>query len=151
MKKTDCLNEADLILHYYGELPADGEQARHLRDCPSCALQITRLQSDLARLPGLAHEPDHAAGTRMAARVTEQRHRRRRSWLPALGASAVAATALVVSIANWSPQQDPVQKATLHSGDLALMDYNEDLPDIDFLEDLELLKTLDLLSQIEGV
>lgn len=151
MKKTGCLHETDLILHYYGELPADGEQARHLRDCPGCALQMTSLRNDLARLPSLADEVDHSAGTRMAARVSEQLRARRSYRWPLLGGAAVATVALVVTLAGGPPAPEAPHTARLTPANGALLDLNEALPEIDFLEDLELLKELDLLSRIEGV
>ncbi|MDH3454610.1 MAG: hypothetical protein OEL80_05630, partial [Desulfuromonadales bacterium] len=89
MKHNHCLNEPDLILHYYGELAANHEQARHLADCRLCAERLAALSHDLARLPGLSLEADLAAGPRMAARVSERLATRRSNWLPALGASTV--------------------------------------------------------------
>ncbi|MGK2907031.1 MAG: anti-sigma factor family protein [Desulfuromonadales bacterium] len=151
MKNTNCLNEQDLTLHYYGELPAHPEQARHLADCLLCRKRFSALGHDLATLPELHHEPDSAAGTRMAARVMEQLNRPRRNWMPALGASAIAAVALVVTFTDWSPQHQQLQTVQPATQALATLNLNEDMPDIDFFEDLELLKELDLLSQIEGV
>jgi negative regulator of sigma E activity len=151
MKSNHCLSEQELVLHYYGELATNREQAHHLADCPLCGERLTALGKDLAQLPKLAQEPDPAAGIRMAARVSEQLNGKRRSWLPALGASAVAACALAVTLTLWSPQEEPLQTAQLQTPSLTTMDLNEDMPDIYFLDDLELLKELDLLSQIEGV
>jgi hypothetical protein len=151
MKNKSCLSEQDLTLHYYGELPTHGEQARHLADCMLCRKRFSALSHDMAKLPELRHEPDFAAGTRMAARVREQLNRPRRNWIPALGATAVAAIALVVTIASWSPQSHQLQSVQTANPTLATLNLNEDMPDIEFFEDLELLKELELLSQIEGV
>lgn len=151
MKSKSCLSEQELILHYYGELAANDAQTRHLADCLHCQLRRAALEHDLAKLPDLAYAPDFAAGTRMAARVSEQLHKRRNSWKPAMAASAVAAFALVVTISLWSPQGQPVQMVQSSAPPHESLSLNEDMPDIDFLEDLELLKELELLSQIEGV
>ena len=151
MKSNNCLSEQELTLHYYGELASTSEQAQHMINCPLCAKRFAALSNDLSTLPSFTHEPDFAAGTRMAARVSEQLNRRRRNWLPALGASAVAALALVVTIAVWTPQTDLVQTVQLTNSPLTTMNLNEDMPDIDFLDELELLQELELLSQIEGV
>jgi hypothetical protein len=160
-KNSHCLSEQELVLHFYGELATSGEQAHHLADCPLCAERLTALGNDLAQLPSLAQESDPAAGTRMAARVSEQLSGKRRSWLPALGASAVAACALVVTLSLWSPQEEMLQTAQLSTPSLTTSslttplftagDLNVDMPDIYFLDDLELLQELELLSQIEGV
>ena len=155
-KNSRCLSEQDLVLHFYGELSTSGKQAHHLTDCPLCAERLTVLGNDLAQLPSLTQEPDPAAGTRMAARVSEQLSGKRKSWLPALGASAVAACALVVTLAIWSPQEEPLQTAQLTTPSLTTPlfsagEFNEDMPDIYFLDDMELLQELELLSQIEGV
>lgn len=151
MKKTNCLSEQDLILSYYGEFFDNEKESHHLADCPHCTERLDALRKDLSQLPDLLHQPDPAAGTRMAARVSEQLHSRRRNWWPALGASTVAALALVATFSFWSPQTPPLQTAQLATPSLVTTNINEDMPDIDFLEDFELLQELELLSQIEGV
>ena len=149
--RRSCLSEQDLTLYYYGELSTSNEQADHLAACLICRKRLSALRHDLAKLPNLNYEPDAAAGTRMAAYVSEKLNKRRRNWLPALGVSAIATFALVITISVWSPQSQQMQivqsPAQLHE----TLSLNEDMPDIEFLEDLELLKELELLSQIEGV
>ncbi len=151
MISKNCLSEQDLTLYYYGELSASVAHADHLADCLICRKRLSALRHDLAKLPNLNYESDAAAGTRMAASVSEKLNKRHRNWIPALSASAIAVFALVISISVWSPQRQPVQSvqspAPLHDA----LSLNEDMPDIEFLEDLELLKELELLSQIEGV
>ena len=94
MNSKDCLTEQELTLHYYGEL--DASRSRHLADCQQCTEHLGALTTELAGLPRPDCTADALAGVRMAARVTEQlTNRRRRRWLPALGAGAVAALALV--------------------------------------------------------
>lgn len=151
MKSTSCLSEQDLVLHYYRELPETGERVRHLNACTSCAERFAALANDLAKLPDMPCVPDHAAGTRMAARVGERLRGRRSGWLPALGASAVAAIALLVSLALWTQQEPQVQTARLDTPAPAIVSLNEDMPDIEFLEDLDVLRELELLRQLEGV
>jgi len=151
MKNKNCLSEQDLILHFYGELPANDERLDHLADCPLCEECVSALSHDLAELPELSQEPDFAAGVRMAARVNERLNRRRRNWIPALGASAITAFALMITVFIWSPQNPRVQTTQSAPPALAIISLDEDMPEIDFLEDLELLKELELLSQIEGV
>ena len=150
MKNKFCLSDQDLILHYYEELPDKNQAVLHLSDCTDCKERFTSLSNDMSALPDMAQPLDSLAGTRMAARVTEQLNQPRRSWIPAIGASAIATCALVVSVAVWSPQQEPEQTANLTISPLTA-NLNEEMSDIDFLEDFELLKELELLSQIEGV
>jgi hypothetical protein len=151
MKNKNCLSEQDLILHYYGELPANDERVHHLADCPLCEERVSALRHDLAKLPEFSHEPDFSAGTRMAAQVTQRLNRRRRIWMPALATSLATTVAVVITLSIWSPvsQQEKTLQHTLLP--LTVASLNEDMPDIDFIEDLELLKELELLSQIEGV
>jgi len=151
MKNTNCLSEQDLILHYYNELPPESIQVRHVADCPTCTKRFATLSNELAHFPDMTFKPDHAAGTRMAARVNERLQGRRRNWLPALAASAVATIALVITIYGWSPEKQQIQTAQLANPAVTAMNFNDDMPDIDFLEDLEVLRDLDLLRQIEGV
>lgn len=151
MMSKSCLSEQDLLLYYYGEIPENTDQTRHLADCLLCREHLASLNHDLSLLPELLYEPEPAAGTRMAARVKEQLNNRRKSWAPALGVAAVAAFALILTISNWSPQSQPVQTVQSAALPYETLSLNEDMPDIDFLDDLELLKELELLSQIEGV
>jgi len=150
MKNTECLSEQDLTLHFYGELPADGDQVRHLVHCPHCTNRFAVLSEDLEHFPKLTLDPDYAAGTRMAARVSERLKAPRRKWLPAIAASTVATIALAVTIYNWEQKQE-IQTVQLTTPALSAMTLNEDMPDIEFLDDLEVLKDLELLRQIEGV
>lgn len=149
MKKIQCLSEPDLTLHYYGELHITSEQRQHLADCLLCKRRFSAVKHDLIKLPHLPHEPDSAAGTRMAARISEQLRGRRRRWMPAFGAAALATCALLITITTWSPQQKWVKTTQLKPA--TPFSLNEEMPDIDFLEDLEFLQELELLSQIEGV
>lgn len=150
MKNIDCLSEQDLTLHYYGELPAGGDQLRHLADCPHCTRRFAALSEDLEHFPKLTPDPDHTAGTRMAARVRERLTAPRRNWLPALAAATVATIALAVTMYNWE-QQPEMQTVQLAPPALSSTTFSEDNPDIVFLDDLEVLKDLELLRQIEGV
>ena len=149
MNSKDCLTEQDLTLHYYGEL--DESRRRHLTGCQRCTERLATLTAELAGLPIQDCTPDALAGARMAARVNEAlTSRRRKSWLPALGAGAAAALALVI-VFSQTPQPE-MQQVTLSLPAAATsLGPETDLTDIDFLEDIELLKELDLLTQIEGV
>ena len=149
MTNKNCLNEQDLILLYYEELPAAGKEVLHLANCLVCRQRLQALSDDLSDLPMMTQEVDSHAGTRMAARVTEQLKRPRWKWLPVIGTSAVAALAIVLTISFWNPQQELHQTAS--NGSQLTTDLDEEMPDIDFLDDLEILKELELLSQIEGV
>ncbi len=151
MKNKNCLSEQDLILHYYGELSANDVQAHHLADCLLCREHLSALSRDLANFPELPHRLDAAAGTRMAARVSERLNRRSRNWIPALGASLATAVALLITLSIWSPMSQQKKTVQYPVQPLTVASLNEDMPDIDFIEDLELLKELELLSQIEGV
>jgi len=149
MNSKDCLTEQELTLHYYNEL--DVSRSRHLAVCQCCTERLGKLSAELAGLPRPDCTPDALAGVRMAARVNETlMTRRRKRWLPVLGAGTVAAIALTITLSR-APQPEPVQ-VTLPTPEYATsMGLEEDMPDIDFLEDIELLKELELLVQIEGV
>jgi len=150
MNNKHCLSEQDLILHYYQEFSATSVETTHLTNCPECEQRLNALSTDMAALPGLPVGIDPHAATRMAARVSEQLKRPRKSWLPAIGTTAVASMALALAITFWSPQQELPQISSITTAPLA-DSLDQEMSDIDFLEDLELLKELELLSQIEGV
>ena len=151
MNNKNCLSEEELTLHYYDELSSHSEQMQHLASCSLCTKRFTNLSHDLDQLPNLTYESDFAAGTRMAARVSEQLSGRRKNLMPALGASAVASFALLIAITTWSPQSTPQQVAKITTAPVITIAFDEEMPDLDFFEDLELLQELELLSQIEGV
>ena len=150
----DCLSERDLILLHYAETPEQtsaATAAAHLLVCPDCQARKARLAADLSRILPLA-EPEPAATTRVAARVGERLSRRAaRRWLPALGAAAAATAALVITFAVRSPQNNVVQVGPATPPSIVSMNLEEELPDADFLENLELIEELELLQQIEGV
>ncbi|NJC88984.1 MAG: hypothetical protein FIB02_10735 [Desulfuromonas sp.] len=152
--KPDCLNERDLILLHYGECP-DGATpaaaADHLAACAACRARQEQLALELARIPA-AVDPEPAVATRIAARVNERLGRRSAlRWLPVLGGAAVAAAALIITFAVRSPQPELVQIQPPTTANSTAMNLEEDLPDIDFLEDLDVIEALELLRQIEGV
>lgn len=151
MKKTNCLTDQDLLLYYYKELTTCSQGALHMADCASCKKRFAALNNDLAVLPEIPHRLDPVAGSRMAARVTEQLNRHHRRWIPKLGAAAVAGFALVLTVVIMAPNRELAQTAQVITPTLSAANVSEAMPDIDFLDDLELLKELELLSQIEGV
>ena len=150
MNNKHCLNEQDLVLHYYQEFSESSAESLHLANCPECKERLNALSRVMAALPDLPEVIDAHAATRMAARVSEQLKRPRKKWLPAIGTTAVASVALALAITLWSPQQELLQTSSITSEPLA-DSLDGEMSDIDFLEDLELLKELELLSQIEGV
>lgn len=152
MKNSSCLKDQDLILYHYGDTQAPRTAAEHLAACPACEQRLKALREDLARVPRMEPVIDSMAQTRMAARVTEQLgNRRRKAWLPAFGATAVAAFALVIMLTQTPQQPDAPQITQVVSSPANGFSLEESMPDIDFLEDLELLQELELLTQIEGV
>ena len=150
MNNKHCLNEQDLILHYYQEFSETSAETLHLAICPECEERLNALSRELAALPDLPEVIDPHAATRMAARVSEQLKRPRKNWLPAIGTTAIASVVLALTITFWSPQQELPQISSITTAPLA-DNLDQEMSDIDFLEDLELLKELELLSQIEGV
>jgi len=150
MNNKHCLNEQDLILHYYQEFSETSAETLHLAICPECEERLNALSRELAALPDLPEVIDPHAATRMAARVSEQLKRPRKNWLPAIGTTAIASVALALAVTLWSPQQERPQTSSINSVPLA-DNLEGEMSDIDFLEDLELLKELEFLSQIEGV
>lgn len=150
----DCLHDRDLTLLHYGEAPdrtTPAAAADHLATCPACQARRARLAADLARIPAPA-EPDPVVTTRIVARVNEQlgaRHGRLR--LPVAGGAAVAVLALVVTFATWPWRAGVEMPGQPQTPTAAVLDLEEAMPDIDFLEELELISDLELLRQIEGV
>lgn len=149
--KNTCLNEQELTLHYYGELPEDNRQRMHLAGCPQCTERFIALSRDLAQLPVLDYPVHPATSTRLAARVIDQAHKPRRRWLPAISATAVSVCVLALSFVVWSPQDNLPQTAQTVVSAPATINFDEEMPDIEFLENMDLLLELDLLSQVEGV
>jgi hypothetical protein len=150
MNNKHCLSEQDLILLYYQEFTATSPETLHLANCPECEQRLNTLRTEMATLPELPEDIDPHAATRMAARVSEQLKHPRKSWLPAIGTTAIASMALALAISLWSPQQELPQISSITTTPLP-DNLDGEMSDIDFLEDLELLKELELLSQIEGV
>lgn len=150
MNNKNCLSEQELILLYYQEFEAASQETVHLGNCTECKERFNSLHNDLAALPSLQQESCPHAGTRMAARVAEQLKRPRKSWLPAIGTTAIAGVALALTVTLWSPQEKPQLTTRVTVASLPA-NLGQEMSDIDFLEDLELLKELELLSQIEGV
>ena len=150
MNNKHCLSEQDLVLRYYQEFSESSAETLHLANCPECEERLNALSREMAALPDLPEVIYPHAATRIAARVSEQLKRPRKSWLPAIGTSAIAGVALTLAITLWSPQQQLTPTSSITSVPLA-DNLEGEMSDIDFLEDLELLKELELLSQIEGV
>ena len=150
MNNKNCLSEQDLILHYYQEFAESSAESLHLANCPECEERLNVLRREMGDLPDLPEAVDPHAATRIAARVSEQLKRPRKSWLPAIGTTAIASVALALAVTLWTPQQELPQTSSITSVPLA-DNLEGEMSDIDFLEDLELLKELELLSQIEGV
>ena len=149
MKKSICLSDQDLTLLHYGETPVDMALAtagRHLTDCAACRARQQDLERSLARLPKLEREFGSHHATRMAARVTD-RLARRRSPLPAL-ATVLTAAVVVFVVGIWTPQPQVLHNSSTQQQAAV---QQETPPEVDLLENLELLKELDTLSEIAGV
>ena len=151
MNSKLCLSEQDLILHHYGEHENEEAVLRHLSSCPECSHSFASLQHDLNKLPEMDCSPDDLAGVRMVAKLREKKvSSHRKIWLPAIGASAVTVLALTLTFNQSPPQNAEPNKSNFMSSTTA-HEFVEDMPDIEFLENLDLLKELDVLAQIEGV
>lgn len=150
MNNKHCLNEQDLTLLYYQELTETSSESQHLASCPKCQTRLNALRSEMSELPVWPEDIDPHTATRMAARVSEQLKRPRKSWVPAVGTTAIAGVALAFAITLWSPQKELPQTSMSQVAPLT-ENPGEEMSDIDFLDDLELLKELEFLSQIEGV
>lgn len=78
------LTDDDLVLHYYGELPAPGEAAarKHLSGCDTCRRTFTRLQRVLGAVnePALAPDVEDGFERRVWARLQPDLRPERRSW-----------------------------------------------------------------------
>lgn len=167
MNKRTCLDDQDLTLLHYDETPIvmDLETARrHLAECTACRARQLSLERVLHGLPRLDPDLDPHHATRMAARVKD-RLPRRRSFLPAVATVMTAATAVLV-VSTWAPQrqvlhnssvnqqvtdQQETPQVTDQQETSQATDQQETPPEVDLLENLELLKELDTLSEIAGV
>jgi len=165
--KPDCLNERDLTLLHYGEIP-DGitpeAAAAHLAACTACRTRREQLAADLARIPAVP-DPDPVVATRIAARVNERLGQKRR-WLPVAGAATAGAIALAMALIVWVPgnqppatsnqqlvtsnQQPVVGSEQLFVGPPRPLIHQATL-DLDLLDKLDLLEELETLRAIEGV
>lgn len=100
------LTDDDLVLHYYGELPGNMEQAAaaHLASCPACRVEYTRLQRVLGTIDETSVTPEVPASLERTvwARLEPNLRRQRRRWTfrmllsPAPLALAAAVVLLVV-------------------------------------------------------
>ncbi len=79
------LNEDDLVLHYYGEMPAadEAEAVAHLASCGDCQRSYTKLQRVMAFVdsaPAVEAEPgfERTAWARLEPALA---HSRRRGWI----------------------------------------------------------------------
>ena len=98
------LTDDELVLHYYGELPATAERAalEHLSGCDTCGRAFTRLQGVLGAVtePALAADVDDGFERRVWARLEPDLRPDRRSWRSWLTLApaplAVAAAVLVL-------------------------------------------------------
>jgi predicted anti-sigma-YlaC factor YlaD len=165
--KPDCLNERDLILLHYGEVPertTPAAAAAHFAACPACRARLEQLAADLARIPAEA-DPDPAVATRIAARVTERLHRKPR-WQPAAGAVVAGAVALAMAVIVWIPhnRQPPISsqqpaislQRPVTSSEQPFVGpprpvVHQATLDLDLLDKLDLLEELETLRAIEGV
>mgnify|MGYP001332711962 CR=1 FL=1 len=150
MTESKCLTEQDLTLLYYDENPDSMDLLaahRHLKGCPVCRQRQIQLEQDMQTLPLPACELDPHYATRLAARVTD-RVPRRRFALPAVAGGLVAAL-VVFSISFWSPETQTVVHNSATQQSVAT--DNAPQHDSDLLENLELLRELDTLSELTGV
>jgi len=152
--KADCLNERDLILLHYGEVP-DGATpelaAAHLAACTACRLRSRQLAADLARIPAAA-DPDPVVATRIAARVNERLSRKPR-WQPAAGVAVAGAIALVLAVLVWLPgsQQPAPSNQPIANSQAPAPSPQQPAFDLDLLDQLDLLEELETLQALEGV
>jgi hypothetical protein len=96
------LNEADFVLHYYGELSGTDEDrvSEHLAGCAQCRHALTRLQRVLGAIDESAVAPDVAANLERTvwARLEPNLRRERRSWFSWMLSPAPLALAAVVLV-----------------------------------------------------
>jgi hypothetical protein len=117
------VSEEDLILHYYGETPADSSAARHIANCAHCTIALQEL-SEVLRLVETEKLPEPLAGLeqRVWSRVQPEIARKRESWFSRLfestprwvfaGGVAVLVIAAFVAGRFTGPQTSPVIPAT---------------------------------------
>jgi len=152
MTNLTCLTEQDLTLLYYGEDPVSMsllEAHRHIKRCPTCQQRQLQLEREMRAFPQDRCELDPHYATRLAARVVE-RVPRRRFALPAV-AGGIATAVVVFSFTFWQPETVTVtvtHNAAVHP---SVVTEETPSPDVDLLENLELLRELDMLSELTGV
>jgi hypothetical protein len=106
---TPHLSEDDLVLHYYGELPAaeDAAAASHLGSCHRCSADYARLQrvlgavdeDALSTAESLPPSFERTVWARLEPRLREER-RGWISWLLASPAPLTLAAAVIVLVAG---------------------------------------------------
>ena len=152
MKNLDCLTEQDLTLLYYTENPESMsllEAHRHLKTCSVCQLRHQQLVDALNALPENTPHLDPHHATRLAAQVVDRLpQRRQRFALPAV-VSGIAAAVVVFSFTVWQP----VSQVVMHNTATHPVTVSEQTPppDVELLENLDLLRELDTLTELTGV
>lgn len=152
MKDLNCLTEQDMTLLYYGEDPdcmSLLEAHRHLKACPACQLRHQQLANALNAFPENTPQLDPHHATRLAAQVVDRLpHRRRRFALPAV-VSGIAAAVVVFSFTVWQP----VSQVVMHNTATHPVSLSEQTPppDAELLENLDLLREFDTLTELTGV
>jgi hypothetical protein len=141
------LTEDDLVLHYYGEMPAAEEAAatRHLSSCANCRHEYTSLQRVLGAIDETTLAPELPPSFERVvwARLEPDLKKARRRWMSRLVLSpaplALAASVVVLVIGAFfagrafSPApSSPAPKPALVSGDqiregIFLIDLGEHL------------------------
>ena len=151
--QSNCLDDQDLTLIYYREL-VEPAVTVHLEGCRICQKRLNVLSQDLSQLPEGSVDLDPTVATRMAARVVSKlnSHKRRSRWLPAVSSLSIAAAALFF-MTLWTPANRDTRYTTfpIATIDTELVLDERDLPDSEFIENLDLLEHLDLMRQLEGV
>lgn len=150
MTETKCLTEQDLTLLYYGEDPDSIDLLsahRHIKSCPSCRQRQQQFEHEMQSLPQKQYELDPHYATRLTARVVNHVPQRHFS-LPAIASGLVAAL-VVFSFSFWNPETQTVVHNSATQPEVASDGAPQ--PDLDLLENLELLRELDTLSELTGV
>jgi anti-sigma factor RsiW len=127
-----------------GLAPVSGENAVHLRSCPTCASKLEEMRKTMALLDEWqAPEPSAYFDTRLNARLREQSKAPAKWWAwlrrPAMALVATVLVALSISLTLFRGNSDnqSVQPGTAVS-DLQQLDKNHDLySDFDVLDDLQ--------------
>ena len=146
MTATTCPSYEDLVLRATDDLSPDAETVvnTHIADCTTCRLELSALQSTLARVPDHTEPLTNTEVRAFTSRVVAATTTRRQRYFLWEGV-ATFATILLVAFFVFKPGtvSEPKGFGVPVASELIVLN------DLDLMLNLELLEDLDLLEFLE--